>query len=494
MPRLTGIVRWYGTQTAIAGVDVQLIKGKTARAKATTDAQGGFTFERVTAGKGYALRATAAGAASLTTPPFTITAGENPQTIELTRSSITTTTTATTATTSTTSTDTRTIMGTTATVTTDSTTTDTTTTDTTSTDTSSTLSSTTTASTATTATTATTASTATTATTATVATIVPTASGGLPAGTTAFDDLDKLVSRPNFDRDAAVNIDEARQFRRLYTVTNYTLARVPGAVGALNSLLNTSTPPGAATTSTLPLMSKQALIDKHQSTMDSILARASDNTRTEGELLTAARSQFDLGTAAVPNVNIGFKTLFREFVGLCANDLLGVDPNNVSGKELSEQQKKEELFNVLKRTKRALLRLVENMSIAGTLGSASLIDKWSRLLTDSLGVLSDVGQFVGDDDNDRKHIWSVVAELNQVPKAAINSYIVHAREGGSLLGDAIDAYQQLSTKGQLTSEDQVHLRDFFFDSAKYSVSGETISARFRRNALFIQENWIAAWN
>ena len=48
------------------------------------------------------------------------------------------------------------------------------------------------------------------------------------------------------------------------------------------------------------------------------------------------------------------KTLFRYFVGLCANDLLAVDPQAVQVTDLTEQQKKEELNNFLKRTKRAL--------------------------------------------------------------------------------------------------------------------------------------------
>jgi len=304
-----------------------------------------------------------------------------------------------------------------------------------------------------------------------------------------------LVSTNKYDPNPAVSIDEARQFRRLYTIGNYSLARVTGAIASLNTLLNTSTPPGSnGQTSTLPLVSKQALIDKHQATIDSILARASDNTRTEADLQMAIRGQFDLGTGAVPNVNVAFKSLFREFVGLCANDLLAVDPQAVQVTDLTEQQKKEELNNFLKRTKRSLLRLVENMSIAGTLGSGSLIDKWSRVFKDSIDVLGDVGQFVGDDDNDRRHVWSIVAELNRLPKAQNDPYVVHAREGGLLLNDAVDAYQLLSTKGDLTNEGTSHLRDLFFDAAKYGINGETISARLRRNALLIQENWIAAWN
>lgn len=443
---------------------------KIARHKTQTDKGGRYAFIRVKAGEGYTIRATAAGARSTATAPFALAEGDGKrQDIELERNDVSTQTTATSATTSST-TDTRTNMTTTATV----------------------LTGTTTGSTTTGTTTgSTTTGTTSTSTSSSTTTLPPSStSSGPPVGKTSFDDLIALVTGTAFDPNPAVNIEEARQFRRLYTVANYTLARVHGAIGALNTLLNTSTPPGSAgPVSTLPLISKQQLIDRHQATIDSILARASDNTRTERDLLEAARAQFDLGTTAVTNVNLAFKGLFRDFVGLCANDLLAVDLQVVTPLDLSEQQKKEELVNFLKRTKRAMLRLVENMSFAGTLGSNSLIDKWSRVHKDSIEVLSDVHGFVGSDDADRKHIWSIVAELNGTAKSTIDGYIVHAREGGALLSDAVDAYQQLSTKGELTKEDQGHLRDLFFDSAKYSIQTENISARLRRNALLIQENW-----
>lgn len=462
MSTITGSVFLRGTTKGVPDASVVLVRGKTTADKTVTDAKGSFEFKNVKEASGYIVRVTGAGISSVSSDPFDLRA-DSTLIIEADASSVTTQTTATTTTSTTTSTDTRTIMGTTLT----SVTTDTSTT---------------------------TATTATTATSATTATVPPGTSSGPPAGSTSFDDLLLLVSTTKFDTNPAVSIDEARQFRRLYTIGNYSLARVTGAIAALNALLNTSSPPGSnGQTSTLPLVSKQQLIDKHQATIDSILARASDNTRTEGDLQLAIRSQFDLGTGAVPNVNVAFKSLFRDFVGLCSNDLLAVDPQAVAVTDLTEQQKKEELNNFLKRTKRALLRLVENMSIAGTLGSASLVDKWSRVFKDSIDVLGDVGQFVGDDDNDRRHVWSIVAELNRIPKAQNDAYVVHAREGGLLLNDAIDAYQQLSTKGALTDEGTSHLRDFFFDSAKYGINGETISARLRRNALLIQENWIAAW-
>jgi carboxypeptidase family protein len=331
-----------------------------------------------------------------------------------------------------------------------------------------------------------------------VATIPPGTVPPAQPGTTSagFDELVGLVQGVSFDLNPPVNIEEARQFRRLYTVGNYDLAGVAKAVQALNASLNTSTPPGSAgAPTTLPLVNKQTIIDRHQATIDNILARASDNTRTEDDLLQAVRAQFDLGTAAVPVVNTGFKVLFRDFVGQCANDLLAVDPDVVALNPLWDPRKTEELYNFLKRTKRALLRLVESMSVSGTLGSLSLIDKWSRVLKDSISVLEDVGtNFVADDDADRKHIWSVVAELNRVPKASIDAYIVHAREGGALLGDAVDVYDQLRRNGELTPEDPRHLRALFFDATRYQVGGVSVSDRFRSNALLIQEHWIATWS
>jgi hypothetical protein len=103
-----------------------------------------------------------------------------------------------------------------------------------------------------------------------------------------------------------------------------------------------------------------------------------------------------------------------------------------------------------------------------------------------------VKPFIGDDDEDRRHVWSVTAELNRVPKAAIGAYVVHAREGGELLNDAIDVYGQL-TPAQLNDDSQALLRSFFFDTAKFGLGGESVSTRLRRNAQLIQENWIAAW-
>ncbi len=328
----------------------------------------------------------------------------------------------------------------------------------------------------------------------TTATLPPPAGQGTPP---EFDALTATVaSDPRFDLNAPVNIAEAQEARRLYTVGNYVLARIPAAIASLNQALNTSTPVGGTNgQTTLPLTNKTQLVATHQATIDGILELASDNTRTEADLLSAVRAQFDLGTAAVSSVNTAFRASFREFVGLCANDLLAVDPNVVrTSSPPWDPQKIEELFNFLKRVKRSLIRLVETMSVAGTLGSRSLIAKWSTVLKRSIDVVNDVGQnYVGDDDADRRHIWSVVAELNRVSKASIDPYIVHAREGGDLLDDAISVYDQLRSRTGLTKEDQGHLRELFFDAAIYNIAGAPVSDRLRRNALLIQEHWIPSW-
>lgn len=312
----------------------------------------------------------------------------------------------------------------------------------------------------------------------------------------AFDDLMGLVIGFEFAISPPVNIDEARQFRRLYTVGNYVLGGVVRAIGALNTVLNSSTPTGiAGAVSTLPLLNKQALVDAQSANIDSIIARSADNTRNEGQLMEAVRSQFDLGTAAAPNVNVAFKTIFKDFVALCANDLLGVDPEDpkVNASLTMDPRRIEEIYTHLKRTKRSLIHLVETMSAAGTLGSSSLVEKWARLVKDALYVLNAVKPFIGDDDQDRRHVWSVTAELNRVPKASIDAYVVHAREGGQLLNDAVDVYGQLSP-AQLNDEGQTPLRSFFFDTAKFGLGGQSVSTLLRRNAQLIQENWIPAWS
>ena len=319
--------------------------------------------------------------------------------------------------------------------------------------------------------------------------------------TTDFDALLTVVTGTDFGVTPPVSVDEAREFRRLYTVGNYVLAKVPQAVASLNTLLNTSSPAGAnGNGSTLPLQNRQALLNTLGTKIDRILNEVSQDFRNEAELLAAARAQFDIGTAPAQNVNAEFKTLFRNFVGYCANDLLAVDPVEAAKNAFWDQQKTEELLNFLKRTRRSLIRLVESMSVAGTLGSAALVAKWSKVLTDSLDVLRTVGTtHVATDDIDRKHIWSVVAELNRQPRASISPYVVHAREGGQLLSDAIDVYDQIRKAGALEKEDKDHLRELFFDSGKFKLTDPagkaiSVSEALRRNATLLQENWIPAWS
>ena len=293
-----------------------------------------------------------------------------------------------------------------------------------------------------------------------------------------------------------VRVDEAMEFRRLFTVANFVMARVHNAVASLNTALrSTGNGTGNADASTLPLRNKAGLLDGEGARINDILNRLSTEFDNEQAVLQQARAQFDLGTAAVPNVNATFKSVYREFVNLCANDLLAVDPAQVAGNPLWDQRRTAELNEFLRRLRRTMLRLMENMSLAGSLGTATLVSKWSPIVSDSLQVLRAVGAngHVAYDDLDRQHIWSIVAELNRQSRESIVPSIVQAREGGQLLGAVIETYRQMVLRGELQADDDASLRALFFDQATYTVDGMSVGAALRRNATMLQENWIAGW-
>ena len=481
MATISGVVRFSDTRAPAAQANVSFVHG-TVVLQATTNSKGQYTIKKVPAGQTYVVQVKADGAETSRTR---IEVGRgSKQTVDLDIERARTTSTSSTSSTSSTTSST-------STTSTTSTSSSTTTTSSTTTLAPSPIPSTSTTITGTTTMGISVAPTTTT-TPVTGGSAGPTAQPS-PNASVSFDALLGLVADSTFALNPPVNLEEARQFRRLYTVGNYMLAGVPSAIGALNVALNTSAPAGSpGSTTTLPLTRKQDFVKDHQATIDSVLSRASDNTRTESDLLQAVRMQFDLGTAVARDVNTGFKTIFREFVSLCTDELLSLDPQTVAAGNLADPHRPEKIYAHLKRTKRSLLRLVESMSRAGTLGSVSLIDKWSRVVKESLDVLKATRDFVGDDDDDRKHVWSVVAELNRTQKAAIDPYVVHAREGGQLLNDSIDVYGQL-TGTQLDDQSNLHLREFFFDSAKFGINGRTVADMLRTNAQLLQENWISAW-
>ncbi|MGD2089608.1 MAG: carboxypeptidase-like regulatory domain-containing protein [Candidatus Aminicenantes bacterium] len=316
-------------------------------------------------------------------------------------------------------------------------------------------------------------------------------SSGAAASTGNFNNLTGLIKQPAFSKDKAVEISEAREFRRLFRVGNLILAQVPRAIENLNRLL-TSSP----TDITLTVNNKEALLDKHGDKINSILQRQAEDFNDEEAILEEVRRQFDLGTSTVDEVNIEFKTIYREYLDLCNDDLLSINPEQVKNKSSFGPDKEEELYELLRKLQRSIIKVTSNMSVAGTLGTRSLTQKWSAILFDALEVINDVAlNFVPYDDTDKKHVWFVVAALNGKQKREIDPYVVQANEGASMLYYAIEIYDKI--KDDLKKEDRTHLLNLFHKD-EFAKEGDpenkfTASKLLRENATLVIEDWIPDW-
>jgi len=339
-----------------------------------------------------------------------------------------------------------------------------------------------------TTTTGTTSATSTTTTGTTTATSVTAVPGD------KFSELITLIHKDgDFDLRAPVNIPEAIELRRLYTIGNYILMKIPDSIEILNQVLTSDI------TGRLNLINKAKLLSDHGATIESILERKADEFNNDVAVLSELRRQFDLGTAAVDTVNIEFKTLFKEYVNLCADELLSVDPldPNIVGSQFWDTRKIEELYNFLKKLTRVIFSLVANMSEFGTLGTQSLVQKWSDILHDSLSVLTKVGEsHIASDDEDEKHIWSIVAGLINVQKSDIEGNIVHAREGAEMLRNAISFYAKIQAEGKLKAaeNDNDYLRVLFHEKGDvFKNPDRKTSTVLKENARLVQENWLPNW-
>ncbi len=358
---------------------------------------------------------------------------------------------------------------------------------------STTTGSTTTGSTTTGSTTTGSTTTGTTSATSTTTTGTTTATSVTAAPSDNFSELMGVITRgSDFALRAPVNIQEAIQFRRLYTVGNYILARVPESIESLNQTLTSDSDGG------LNLVRKGELIDIHIKTIESILERTSDEFNNEESVLRELRRQLDLGTETVQEqeVNIEFKAIFKEFIELSEDELLSVDPDEekIKNNPLWDASKTEELYKLLKKLKRVIIKLTENMSDFGTLGTQSLVQKWSDILADALNLLDKVGDnHIASDDLDDLHVWSVLADLTNVQKSDIEGYIVHAREGGQMLRDVIDIYQKIEVEGHLEDEAHTYLRKLFHEK-DFVFPDKTVSEVLRNKASLVNENWIPIWS
>jgi hypothetical protein len=303
-----------------------------------------------------------------------------------------------------------------------------------------------------------------------------------------------LTSTPDYSAEPQVNIDEAIEFRRTYTVGVYVLADVPRAISVLNDALVATN--GSTGVPALSLINKGPLQDANSAQIQNVLRRRAEQFDDEERLKTEVRRQFNLGTSSASSANTEFRALYSDFVNLAADDLMGVDPNTLQGKVVFDAKEREQIINFLKRLKRAIIKLVQNMSLAGTLGNRPLLRKWSEILKDSLEVLNRVAQNnIGSDDRDDKNVWVLVSALTGAPRSTVKSFVVHAKDGGVLLDQAVQIYQVIQDGGKLLDESDVYLRDLFYQPGFVFKNPDRVAAfELKPGASMVKDNWGPTWS
>lgn len=306
--------------------------------------------------------------------------------------------------------------------------------------------------------------------------------------------MNGLTDDPAFAAEPQVNIEEAVEFRRMYTVGVYVLADVPRAISVLNdALVQTNGNNGIPS---LGLINKGPLQAANGAQIQSVLTRRAEDFNNEDVVRAEVRREFNLGTAAAPSANTEFKQLYSNFVNVAADDLMGVDPNSLSGKVVFDAKEREQIINFLKRAKRALIELVQNMSFEGTLGVRPLLDKWSLILKDSLEVLNRVAQNnIASDDLDDKNVWTLLGRLTGAPRSTVKSYVVHAKDGGLLLEQAIQIYQVIQDGGKLLDESDNYLRDLFYQPGfVFKNPDRVVAFELKQRASIVKDNWNPTWS
>ena len=306
--------------------------------------------------------------------------------------------------------------------------------------------------------------------------------------------MNGLTDDPAFAAEPQVNIEEALEFRRLYTVGVYILADVPRTISVLNdALVQTNGNNGIPA---LGLINKGALQAANSAQIQSVLTRRAEDFNNEDSVRVEVRREFNLGTAAAPAANTEFKDLYKEFVNLAADDLMGVDPNTLAGKVVFDAKEREQIINFLKRMKRSIIKTVQNASYEGTVGVRPLLGKWSEILKDSLEVLNRVAQTnIASDNLDDKNVWSLLSNLTGAPRSTVKSFVVHAKDGGLLLEQAIQIYQVIQDGGKLLDESDVYLRDLFYQPGfVFKNPDRVVAFELKQRASVVKDNWAPTWS
>jgi len=304
-----------------------------------------------------------------------------------------------------------------------------------------------------------------------------------------------LTSDTAYSAEPQVNIEEAIEFRRTYTVGVYVLADVPRAISVLNDAL-VATNGNSNGVPALSLINKGPLQDNNSAQIQDVLRRRAEQFDDEERVKTEVRRQFNLGTASASSANTEFRALYSDFINLAADDLMGVDPNTLVGKVVFDAKEREQIINFLKKLKRAIIKLVQNMSVAGTLGNRPLLRKWSEILKDSLEVLNRVAQNnIASDDRDEKNVWTLLSALTGAPRSTVKSFVVHAKDGGVLLEQAIQIYQVIQDGGKLLDESDVYLRDLFYQPGFVFKNPDRAAAfELKPGASMVKDNWGPTWS
>jgi hypothetical protein len=244
----------------------------------------------------------------------------------------------------------------------------------------------------------------------------------------------------------------------------------------------------------LNLVNKADLIQKFNAKIEDVLKKRAEDFNNEASVMREVRRQFNLGLEPAPDVNRNFPALFKEYVGLCADDLMGVTPAQVEGdNKLFDPAEKEKFYNFLRRLKASIISVTESMSVAGTLGTQALVHRWSEILNDSLDIIVNVGKsYVASDDTDQKHWVAVIVALNDGQTADIKPYLVHAREGGQLLDDTIRVYDDIRQKDNLEKEEEGVLKLLFHTSGNV-FPDKTVVDKLKNNARLLRDNWPTNW-
>ena len=280
----------------------------------------------------------------------------------------------------------------------------------------------------------------------------------------------------------------------MYTVGIYVIADVPRSISVLNdALVQTNGNNGLPA---LGLVNKGKLQSDNGPQIQSVLTRRAEDFNNEDTVKVEVRREFNLGTASASSANTEFKALYSDFVNLASDDLMGVDPNTLAGKVVFDAKEREQIINFLKKLKRAIIKLVQNMSVAGTLGTRPLLSKWSGILKDSLEVLNNVAKNnIASDDLDEKNVWSLLATLTGAPRSTVKSFVVHANDGGALLQQAIQIYEVIQQGGKLLDESDGYLRDLFYQAGFVFKNPDEVAAlKLKIGASMVKDHWNPTWS